>query len=109
MDEFLKAWNQIDWSKPVIEYKIYYNPASGTVLDYTTDNLPGTYIIVDKDTFYCHRFDIRIQDKKIIAMKHKVGKLRPNIDGTPCHPKDITIITDKMPALHWKNHTYDNN
>ena len=109
MDEFLKAWGQIDWSKPVIEYKIYYDPASGTVLDYTTDDLPGTYIIVDKDTFHCHRFDIRIQDKKITAMKHKVGKLRPGIDGTPCHPKDITIITDKTPATYWKNHTYDNN
>jgi hypothetical protein len=107
MEEFLKAWNQIDWSQPVIEYKIYYDTVSGAVLDYTTDDLPGTYIIVDKDTFHRHRFDIRIQDGKIAAIKHKVGKLRPDVNGTACHPADITIIADKEPIIFWKNHTYD--
>lgn len=109
MDEFLKAWNQINWSKPVIEHKIYYDIETGTVLDYTTDNLPGTYIVVDKETFHCHRFDIKIRDGKIIAIQNNVGKLRPGPDGTPCHPTDVTIITDKKPATYWKKHTYDNN
>jgi hypothetical protein len=108
MDEFLKAWNQINWSRPVIEYKIYYDTESGNILDYTTDNLPGTYIVVDKHTFYCHRFDIRIRDGKMIEIRNKVGKLRPDVNGTPCHPSDITIITDKTPAVFWKTHTYDN-
>lgn len=107
MDEFLKAWQQVTWSTPTIEYKIYYDPDSGTVLDYTTDDLPGTYIIVDKDTFHCHRFDITIKDGKIIPMRNKVGKLRPDITGTPCHPADITIITDQTPVIYWKTHTYD--
>lgn len=108
MDEFLKAWNEINWSRPVIEYKLYYNIKSGNVLDYTTDNLPGHYIVVDKDTFHKHRFDIRIKDGKIVANQNKVGKLRPGIDGTACDPADITIITAQIPATHWKNHTYDN-
>jgi hypothetical protein len=107
MDEFLKAWAQINWSKPVIEYKIYYDPISGAVLDYTTDDLPGTYMIVDKDTFHCHRFDIRIKDGKIMPIRNKVGKLRPGSDGTACHPADITVISNQTPATYWKNHTYD--
>ena len=108
MEEFLKAWSQIIWETPVIEYKIYYNLDSGKIENYTTDPLPGPYIVVDKDTFHKHRFDIRIRDGKIIPLKPTVGKLRPDITGTPCHPSDITIVTDKTPAVFWKNHTYDN-
>jgi len=108
MDEFLKAWSQIQWVPVVIEYKVYYNTTTGNILDYTTDDLPGTYITVDKDTFHRHRFDMKVKDGKLVATKPTVGKLCPSDTGTPCHPADITIVTDNTPAIFWKNHTYDN-
>jgi hypothetical protein len=106
MDEFLKAWSQVVWTPPVIEYKIYYDE-TGKILDYTTDNLPGNYIVVDKDIFSQHKFDIKIKEGKIVAAKPMVGKLRPAETGTACDPMDVTIITNQTPAVYWKNHTYD--
>jgi hypothetical protein len=110
MDEFLKAWNEMQWSNtnPVIEYRIYYDPATGVILDYTNEIREGTYLAVDRATFIKHRFDLKVKKGVLITPKASVGKLRPGSEGQACHPTDITIIANPAgPAKYWKNHTYD--
>ena len=90
-----------------VEYKIYYDPESGNILDYTTDQHSGSYIVVDRDTFANHRFEYKIKDGKLVPPKPSIGKLRPDENGTPCHPNDITIVVNDSNSTYWKNHTYD--
>jgi len=109
MDEFLKAWNEVHWPvAPVIEYRIYYDPATGVILDYTNEIRKGTYIAVDKETFAKHRFDLKIKKGMLVKAAASVGKLQPSTEGQACHPTDITIIVEPLePATLWKIHTYD--
>ena len=110
MDEFLKAWSEMQWpSNPAIEYRIYYDSKSGSILDYTNDIREGTYITVDRDTFAKHRFDLRVVKGMLVNTAPAIGKLRPAEEGQACCPADITIIVDPTgPVTFWKNHTYDN-
>ena len=109
MDEFLKAWNEVHWPvAPVIEYRIYYDPATGVILDYTNEIRKGTYIAVDRETFAKHRFDLKIKKGILVKAVATVGKLQPATEGQPCYPTDITIIVEPLePATLWKMHTYD--
>jgi len=95
--------------KQSIEFRVYYDVDTGKILDYTTDNLPGNYIIVDRDTFHFHRFDWTIQNGKITPPKNTIGKLYPDSVGTPCDPRDITIVVpDSEPNIKWKIRTHEN-
>jgi hypothetical protein len=110
MDEFLKAWNEIKWPTAnfVIEYRIYYDSVTGVILDYTNEIYEGTYILVDRETFANHRFDLKVKKGVLVTPKASVGKLRPDKEGQACHPADITIIVGMTePATLWKIHTYD--
>ena len=110
MDDFLKAWNEMQWpsTNTVIEYRIYYDPATGIILDYTNEIREGTYITVDRETFAKHRFDLKVKKGVLIKPMPTVGKLRPAAEGRACHPTNITIVVDPTgPAKYWKNHTYD--
>ena len=45
-----EALASIEWPKPAeIEYRIYYDPESGTVLDYTNEQRPGHWIVTATD------------------------------------------------------------
>jgi hypothetical protein len=94
--------------KKPTEFRVYYDVTTGRILDYTTDNLPGDYIIVDREVFHQHRFDWFIRDGKMTPPKNVIGKLRPSNDGTPCDPRDITVIvSDSESKIRWKVHTYE--
>ena len=110
MDEFLKAWAAMQITKPAdIEFRIYYDPKTGNILNYTNDQIPGDYILVDNKTFHNHRFDLRVKDGKLVDLPAPIGKLRPSESGTPCEPDDITIVTtDLTRAVFWEMHNYDN-
>ena len=107
MDEFLKAWNEIKWSAapPPIEYRVYYDASNGKILFYTTESPPGEYILVDRDTFHCNRFDWTVEKGKMCPPRSVITKLRPDDNGTPCDARDITIIAQPGQKItHWKNH-----
>ena len=77
MDEFLKAWNEVQWpvtSAP--EYRIYYDPVTGVILDYTNEIRKGTYIAVDRETFAKHRFDLKIKKGMLVKAAASFGKLK---------------------------------
>lgn len=106
--EALAAFQKQQRPVPTIEYRIYYEAETGKILNYTNDELPGDYIVVDRETFARHRFDCVIRDGKIVPYKLPLGKLIPSDTGTPCHPDDISIIVgaNETPQ-YWRMHTYE--
>jgi hypothetical protein len=112
MEEFLKAWSNFNWASThaCIEYRVYYNSTDGQIIEYSNDIKDLPYLIIDKNIWNQNRFDLKVKEGKLILPKPSVGKLRPDRDGTSCHPDDITLIIAPGPeAKYWKNHTYDNN
>ena len=103
MDEFAKALAQIQWPVPLIPcFRVYYDPETGQVLNYAMDDLPGTWIEVDRETFHAHRFDRRVKDGRLVAPRINISKLRPSANGTACDLTDITIIVDQAsPHIKW--------
>jgi len=109
MEELLKALMEFVPEPPrKIEFRVYYDRDSGEVLEYTTDAREGSFLVVSKDIFHENRFDVRIKDGKIIRIKPSLGKLIPAESGTPCDPRDVSIVIDDVPdAKKWKLHTYE--
>ena len=94
--------------KKPIEFRVYYDADTGKILDYTTDDLPGNYIIVEREVFHQHRFDWTVKHGKMTAPKNVIGKLRPDSNGTSCDPQDITVIVSpSQPNIKWNIHTYE--
>ena len=109
MKEFLKALNNFQPTLPAkIEFRVYYDASTGKILDYTTDQREGDFIIVDRNSFHAHRFDYRVKDGKLIAPSLTRGKLRPGIEGTRCHPQDVSLVVDSdTNGICWSLYTYE--
>ena len=109
MDEFWKAVAAVDWSPSrKIEFRVYYDPATGQVLNYTNEESPGDYILVDRETFHRHRFDMKVQNGKLISPVPPIAKLVPSEKGRGCHPEDITILSEENP-IYWQIKTHEQN
>lgn len=97
MDSFWQAVAEHNWEQPEVrqEFRLYYND-EGTVLFYSMENLPGNFIIVDKQTYHECRTDLLVRDGKIIRQTHAASwKLVPADEGScACHPQDVTLIVD---------------
>jgi hypothetical protein len=97
-------WQALDQIQPAVdpvelEYRLYYNDL-GEPLFYSTDNQPGNYIIIDKETYAVGRYDVRIVDGKLIKPTEYVyQKLVPVITGN-----DVSIVT---PNQKWKLKRYE--
>ena len=96
-----------------IEHRLYYSE-SGNPLFYTTDtSIDGDYIVIDKKTYQAGDYkNIKVIDGVLkIKKTSEFWKLVPaeTDSGTPCHPDDVTIITDKKPATIWevKDHEFN--
>ncbi len=94
MDAFWQAANAHEWTQPEIrqEFRLYYDDA-GNVLYYSMEDLPGTFLVIDRLTFDQQRFDIRVKDSKIVKLNHPASwKLAPSESGTACHPDDVSLV-----------------
>jgi len=96
-ENFLKVMAEFEWpeNKPV-SYRLYYNE-DGSPKCYTMDDLPGKYIQVDRETYINHVWNVKVVDNNlvIIPLSVTVQKLVQDTErGTPCHPKDITVVVD---------------
>jgi hypothetical protein len=108
MDEFWKAVAEVNWAPPPPpEYRVYYDPATGDIIEYTTEHHDGEFIVVDRETFACNRFEPKIRDGRITWPGPQITKLVHSAEGTTCDPYDITIITDALEAQHWRLKIYE--
>jgi len=108
-DAFFEALKGLEPQKTVHpEYRLYYDKNSGEPLFYSMENEPGTYIVVDQQTYSIGNYHCVVKDGKIINL-NTVGayrKLIPSDTGTTTHPDNIMIIAKT--GTHWKTKTYEN-
>lgn len=87
------------------EYRLYYNE-DGTLREYSRQEQEGNYIVVTKQEFFEGRFDVRIEDGKLINPNRttQYRKLVPSDEGVETLKEDVTIIGR---GQHWKVKYYD--
>lgn len=90
--------------RPIVQMRRLYHNDQGRVLFYTMEDLPGTWIEVDSETYAQARTDVRVRDGRVIPLPKipTVSKLRPGLTGTYCDPRDICIVVDhNQPHVRW--------
>jgi hypothetical protein len=92
------------------EFRLYYDE-KGSVLHYTTEDLPGNYIVIDSQTFAESRYDVRVIDGEIVRRKDFVivEKLVPSKEGKSCHSYDVSVIVDEdfIDIKRWSIKVYE--
>ncbi len=110
MDSFWQAVAQHNWEQPEIklEFRLYYDD-QGKVIYYSAEDLPGQYIIVDRQTFDEGRFDVRVKDGQLAKIKQPASwkLVTSNTGQYACHPDDITLIVgpDAENKQYWEVRT----
>ena len=108
---FWEVMRSFQWPDPQpIFYRLYHDD-SGKPIIYTMEDLPGTYIEVDQDTYTKASHHVIVRDGKLVVLPPKihVSKLVKDAkSGTPCHPQDVCVVIDPIHAHDkWKKTTND--
>jgi len=88
------------------EYRVYYRE-DGSIITYTTQDLPGNkYIVVEQEVYAQFRQDVIVKDGQLYNPNRttQFRKLVPSTEGTETLSDDITIIGK---GQHWKLKYYD--
>lgn len=101
-EEFLAIFADQPSAPPPLEYRLYYDD-NGYPLFYSTEQLPGNYIVVDRDMFIGGPKHIRVHDGKIVVYQITFGKkLVPSEQGQTCNPHDISVVVaPDQPHVKW--------
>ena len=103
-EEFLAIWKSVKPAEPVErEYRLYYDE-NGLPLFYSSEDLPGLYVVVDQDTFLNGPKNIRVIDGKIVeAQIYWTKKIIPSSQGVSCDPWDVCVVVDQdQPHTNWR-------
>lgn len=95
-----------------IEYRAYYRE-DGTIITYTTEDIPGNYIVITQEQYGQCRFDAKVQDGKLYYTHNRSSlfKLERNsTEGVMTSKYDINILVSdtEQDFNYWKNVIYDN-
>ena len=107
-EEFWAILHAMPEPKPVF-FRLYYDD-QGRPITYTMEDLPGTYIDIDAETYARSPLNIRVQNGQIVELKQTVQKLMPADTGTPCHPDNVAIVVPETePHQRWSMKTHESN
>ena len=86
-----------------------YHDDRGNPLFYSMEDVPGTYIEIDAETFALSSMKVRVRNGQLVEVTWMSSeKLQPTETGTPCHPKDITVVvSENNPHIKWSKQTYE--
>ena len=105
-EEFWAILHAMPEPQPVF-WRLYYD-AAGEPITYSMEDLPGTYIDVDAETFARSPRNVRVQAGQLIELKFAVRRLVPTDTGTPCHPDNVAIVVDETePHQRWSMKTHE--
>lgn len=109
IDEFWSILHAMPEPQPVC-YRLYHN-SLGHPLFYSMEQLPGTYIEIDLETFARSPMHVRVRNGKLVESIWKsTSKLVPSDTGIPCHPDNVAIVvTETEPHQRWSKQTYETN
>lgn len=107
--EFWAALAVMPAPQPIF-FRLYYDD-QGRILFYSMEDLPGTYIDIDAETFARQHTNMRVRDGKLIEIARTTSaKLIPGDTGTPCDPTDVSIVvSEQQPNIKWSKRTYESN
>lgn len=107
-DNFWQAWNAEAMVMPDVIYRCYHDEL-GRPTCYTTDDLPGDWIVVSVTEFSQASRRVRVRDGALVPyVSEWHRKLRPSDQGTPCHPKHVSVVVSvSEPNQRWEAHNYD--
>ena len=107
-EEFWSILQAMPQPQPVF-WRLYHD-IQGCPLMYSMEDLPGTYIDVDAETFARTPMNVRVRDGKLVELKSAVRKLVPGDVGTPCHPDNVAIVVPHTePHQRWSMKTHEFN
>ena len=105
-EEFWDVLRSAPEPTPVF-YRLYHD-ATGVPLFYTMEDLPGTYIEIDQDTYARSSMRVRVRDGKLVELTWKTTqKITPNGEGTTCDPSDVAIVTNNQHNTKWSKRVYE--
>jgi len=89
------------------EYRLYYDLESCTPLFYSMEDEPGTYIVVNKDTYNQGNYHCRVEKGKIVNLNTTgtYRKLVPSNTGVTTHTDNVMIVTET--GKNWALKTYE--
>jgi hypothetical protein len=107
-DEFRRILQAMPEPEPVF-FRLYHQ--DGVPLFYSMEDLPGTYIEIDAETFARSPTHVRVRDGKMVeSIWQTTARLVPSDTGTPCHPDDVCIVVvETEPHQRWSKQTYETN
>jgi hypothetical protein len=90
-----------------VTYRLYHD-SDGRPLFYSMQDVPGTYIEIDAETYARSSMRVRVRDGRAIEITNRVSeKLVPGHTGIACHPGNILIVTDQSPNQKWSRKVYE--
>lgn len=94
-ENFLQVMSTFVWPEPLlVTYRLYYD-VTGAPECYSMEDLPGKYILVDKETYAQAPWNVQVVNGVLhtIHPAVQVKKLSPTVNsGTPCHTQDVCVV-----------------
>jgi hypothetical protein len=99
---FLEELHKILQARPVLpkkehEFRVYYD-SDGNVITYTTEDLPGNYLVITKEQFNLARHDAKIRNGKLILVHLATGVIklyRKDTGHWRVLKQDLSIVADE--------------
>ena len=89
--------DQQERPKKELEFRVYYDDA-GNVVTYSTEDLPGKYIVITREQYNMARHDAKIKDGKLIYVHllSSVIKIAKTENGNwRVNKNDLSVIADE--------------
>jgi hypothetical protein len=109
LDQFLRESYELLPPLPEArqEYRVYFDD-QGQLLFYSMEDLPGNYVVVDREFFAGSPTNVRLRNGKLVVITSATSsKLVPAVDGVSCDLRDVAVISNGIPCQKWIKRDYD--